>query len=308
VPRPVRGAPAARPRRGGPAPATRRAGGFWRAYRRQRGGLAGLAVLLLSGGLALAAPLFIGADDLSASRAPGLPREPPSRHLLLGADAYGRSMVEVTIWGARISLAVGLLATILAVGIGGLLGLLAGHFRGWLGMVVMRVTDWFIVLPTLVLASALASLLRPGVATVIVALGVTSWPGTTRLVRAQTLSVQARPYLERSRALGAGHWHIITRHLLPAVLPLVLAQSTLAVAGAILGEATLAFLGLSDPTQVSWGTTLQLARDVGAISAGDWWILLPPGLAIAAVSLSFTLCGRALEAVVNPRPAGGGLR
>jgi peptide/nickel transport system permease protein len=274
-----------------------------RAYRRHRAGMAGLVVLLLFSALALAAPLFISGNDLSATHAPAVPRQPPSWHLPLGADGYGRSMVDVTIWGARISLTVGFLATFVSVGIGGLLGVLAGHFRGFLGSAVMRVTDWFLVLPTLVLASALASVLHPGVATVILAIGVTSWPGTTRLVRAQTLSIEARPYIERARALGAGHVYIMRRHVLPNVLPLLLAQSTLTVAGAILGEATLAFLGLSDPTKVSWGTTLQLARDVGAISAGDWWILVPPGIAIAAVSLSFTLCGRALESVLNPRLA-----
>jgi peptide/nickel transport system permease protein len=265
--------------------------GHWRQYRQHKAGLVGLAVLLVFVALAVAAPLFISANDLSATRAPGLPREPPSRHLLLGADGYGRSMVDVTIWGARISLTVGFLATFMSVGIGGALGVIAGHFRGWISTAVMRITDWFLVLPTLVLATALASVLRPGVSTVIIAIGVTSWPGTARLVRAQTLSVEVRPFIERSKALGGGHLHIMARHVLPNVLPLMLAQSTL----------TLAFLGLSDPTKVSWGTTLQLARDVGAISAGDWWILLPPGIAIAVVCLSFTLCGRALESVLNPK-------
>jgi peptide/nickel transport system permease protein len=210
-------------------------------------------------------------------------------------------MVDVTIWGARISLTVGFLATFMSVGVGAVIGIVAGHFRGWVEAVVLRVTDWFLVLPTLVLATALASVLKPGVTTVIVAIGVTSWPGTARLVRAQTLAVEARPYIERARALGGGHRHIMQRHVLPNVMPLVLAQTTLSVAGAILAEATLAFLGLSDPTKVSWGTTLQLARQIGAVSAGNWWILLPPGVAIAVVSLAFTLCGRAIEGVLNPK-------
>ena len=165
----------------------------------------------------------------------------------------------------------------------------------------MRVTDWFLVLPVLVLATALASVLHPGAGTVVVAIGATAWPTTARIVRAQTLSVESRPYIERSRALGGGHWHMMTRHVLPNVAPLMLAQATLTVSGAILAEATLAFLGLGDPAQVSWGTTLQLARQVGAVSADAWWILVPPGVAIVVVSLAFTLCGRALEAVLNPR-------
>jgi peptide/nickel transport system permease protein len=270
-------------------------------FRRHRAGMFGLAVLLATVLLALSAPLFIGSHDLSPVFAPGSPRQPPSGRFPLGTDAYGRSMVAVTVWGARISLTVGFLATVLSVGIGGGVGIVAGHFDGWPDTVLMRITDWFLVLPVLVLATALAAVLHRGVLSVVVAIGVTSWATTARIVRAQTLSVEARPYVERARALGGGHWHVMSRHLLPNVLPLMLAQATLTVSGAILAEATLAFLGLGDPTKVSWGTTLQLARQVGAVSADDWWILLPPGVAIVIVALAFTLCGRALETVLNPR-------
>lgn len=270
-------------------------------FRRMRAGVAGLAFLVLTALVALAAPWFISDRDLSAAFAPGTPRQAPSGDYLLGTDAFGRSMVQVTIWGARISLTVGLLATLLAVGIGAAVGITAGHFGGLLGTVLMRITDWFVVLPVLVLATALAAVLSPGVSTVVVAIGVTAWPRTARVVRAQTLSVESRPYIERAKALGGGHLHVMRRHILPNVMPLMLAQATLTVSEAILAEATLAFLGLSDPTKVSWGTTLQLARQVGAVSANDWWILLPPGLAIVAVALAFTLVGRALEQVLNPR-------
>jgi peptide/nickel transport system permease protein len=136
---------------------------------------------------------------------------------------------------------------------------------------------------------------------VIVVIGVTSWPGTARLVRAQTLSVEARPYLERARVLGGGHWHQMSRHVLPNVMPLVLANTTLTVAIAILSETTLSFLGLGDPFRVSWGSMLDSAFSNGAISAGAWWYLLPPGLCVVAVVLAFTLVGRALENVLDPR-------
>lgn len=270
-------------------------------FRRQRAGMVGLAVLLATSLLALSAPLFISPHDLSAVFAPGTPRQPPSGQFPLGTDAYGRSMVAVTIWGARISLMAGFLATILSLVIGSTVGIVAGHFEGWPDTVLMRITDWFIVLPVLVLATALATIMHRGVLSIVVAIGVTSWATTARVVRAQTLSVEARPYVERARALGGGHWHVMSRHILPNVMPLMLAQATLTVSGAILSEATLAFLGLGDPTKVSWGTTLQLARQVGAVSADDWWILLPPGVAIVIVALAFTLCGRALETVLNPR-------
>jgi len=212
-------------------------------------------------------------------------------------------MLAVTIWGARGSLPVGLLAAAVSVSIGVLVGLVAGHCAGWAGAVLMHVTDWFLVLPTLVLASVLASVLQPGVGTVVLAIGVTAWPSTARMVRAQTLTVQARPYFERAQALGAGHWRLMGRHVLPNILPVVLAQAPLSLSGAILAEATLAFLGQSDPTKISWGTALQLAHQAGAVSAGAWWMLLPPGAAIVAVTVASAGCGRALETVADPHRA-----
>jgi peptide/nickel transport system permease protein len=274
---------------------------FRRGYLAHRAGVAGLAVLLLCAAAALLAPVLTGPHALGVTDAPGMPLQPPSGRYWLGTDSYGRSEAALLLWGARISLTVGFLATFLSVAIGALLGVVSGHFGGWTGALVMRVTDWFVVLPTLVLAIALASVLSRGVGTTILAIGVTAWPATARLVRSQTLAVEARPYIERARALGAGHWHVMTRHVLPNVMPLVLAQTTLTVSGAILAESTLAFLGLGDPTRISWGGMLQDARDAGAVSAGDWWTLLPPGLAVAAVSLAFTLCGRAVESVLDPR-------
>lgn len=275
--------------------------GFGREFANNRAGLVGLGVLLLAVVVALTAPLYITANDLSAINAPGQPLQTPSSRFPLGTDYYGRSMVDVTLWGTRVSLIVGFLAAFISVGIGTIIGLVAGHFGGWPSTLLMRVTDWFLVLPLLVLAIALASVLNGGTATVIIAIGVTSWPSTARLVRSQTLTVEARPYIERAKALGGGHGHVMARHVLPNTMPLVLANTTIMVANAVVGEATLAFLGLEDPTRLSWGTTLQLAQTSGAVSAGDWWNLLPPGIAIAIVALAFTVCGRAIEQVLNPR-------
>ncbi|GAA3735771.1 ABC transporter permease [Salinactinospora qingdaonensis] len=274
---------------------------FWREYRRNRAGVVGLAGLMLFVLLALAAPLLVDPAQLSLTGAPGTPYQPPSARFPLGTDNFGRSLLDLVIWGSRVSLTVGFLATLVSVTLGSLVGILAGHFRGWTATVLMRITDWFLVLPTLVLAIALAAVLSRSTLTVIVAIGVTAWPTTARLVRAQTLAVEARPYIERAKALGGGHGHIMLRHVLPNVMPLVLAQTTLLVANSIITESTLAFLGLGDPTTVSWGAILQDAREAGAISAGVWWYLIPPGLAIALVALTFTLCGRALEGVLNPK-------
>ncbi|MEU1085850.1 ABC transporter permease [Streptomyces sp. NPDC005576] len=279
----------------------RAAARFWAQYRTHRAGMAGLAVLVVIAVLAVAAPLLVGADSKSVTQAPGGPMEPPSAEFPLGTDQFGRNLLALLLWGARVSLTVGLLAAFLSVAIGTLVGVTAGHFKGWYGAVAMRVTDWFLVMPTLVLAIALATVLSRSLWTTVLAIGVTTWPTTARLVRAQTLSVESRPYIERSRALGGGHGHIMSRHVLPNVMPMVLAQATLAISTAILTEATLAFLGLGDPTIVSWGGLLQDAREAGAVSSGDWWYLAPPGLAIALVALAFTLCGRTIESVLNPK-------
>ncbi|THC41816.1 ABC transporter permease [Streptomyces sp. A1499] len=274
---------------------------FWREYRTHKAGLFGLAALVLIALAAVFAPLLVGSDAQSVTDAPGRPMESPSGAYPLGTDQFGRDLLGLLVWGARISLSVGLLAAVLSVAIGTLVGITAGHYKGWYATVIMRVTDWFLVMPTLVLAIALASVMSRSLWTIILAIGVTTWPTTARLVRAQTLAVESRPYIERAQALGGGHGHIMARHVLPNVMPLVLAQTTLVISGAILTEATLAFLGLGDPTSVSWGGLLQDAREAGAVSAGHWWYLAPPGLAIAVVALAFTLCGRAVESVLNPR-------
>jgi peptide/nickel transport system permease protein len=274
---------------------------FWSAYRGHRAGLFGLAALALIALTALAAPLLVGSDVQSVTNAPGTALEKPSGEFPLGTDQFGRSLLGLLVWGARISLTVGLLAAALSVAIGTLVGIIAGHYGGWLSTVLMRITDWFLVMPTLVLAIVLATVMSRNVWTVIIAIGVASWPTTARLVRAQTIAVESRPYIERAKALGGGHGHIMNRHVLPNVMPLVLAQTTLGISSAILTEATLAFLGLGDPTVVSWGGMLQDAREAGAVSSGHWWYLAPPGIAIALVALAFTLCGRAIESVLNPK-------
>ncbi|PIB07276.1 MULTISPECIES: ABC transporter permease [Streptomyces] len=274
---------------------------FWKQYRSHRAGVFGLTALGLFALVALAAPLIVGSDVQSVTNAPGRPMESPSAEFPLGTDQFGRNLLGLLVWGARVSLLVGLLAAVLSVAIGALIGITAGHFRGWYATVMMRITDWFLVMPTLVLAIALATVMSRSIGTIILAIGVTTWPTTARLVRAQTLAVESRPYIERAKALGGGHGHIMSRHVLPNVMPLVLAQTTLIISSAILAEATLAFLGLGDPTVVSWGGLLQDAREAGAVSAGKWWYLVPPGIAIAVVALAFTLCGRAVESVLNPK-------
>jgi peptide/nickel transport system permease protein len=219
----------------------------------------------------------------------------------LGTDENGRSVLALVAWGSRISLLVGLAATAISMLLGTAIGIASGHFRGLGGAALERLTDWFLVIPFLPLVIVLATVVGHNLLNVIIAIGVTSWPGTARLVRAQTLTVESRPYVERARALGGGDWHVMTRHVLPNTMPLVLANTTLTVAVAILSETTLSFLGLGDPFSVSWGSVLESAFANGAITLGAWWYVVPPGVCVVAVVLAFTLLGRSLEAALNPR-------
>jgi peptide/nickel transport system permease protein len=244
---------------------------------------------------------LLAAEGLQVTQATGGVLEAPSREYWLGTDANGRSVLTLLIWGARISLFVGLMATLISMLIGTLVGLTSGYFGGWVGAVLFRLTEWFLVIPFLPLAIVLASVLGRSLINIVIVIGVTSWPGTALLIRSQVLSIKERPYVERSRALGAGHRHLIGRHLLPNVVPIVFANTTLTVAVAILSETTLSFLGLGDPTRVSWGSMLDDAYGVGAITTGSWWYFVPPGLCVVLVVLSFTLVGQALEAVLNPK-------
>jgi peptide/nickel transport system permease protein len=273
----------------------------WRQFRKNRAGMAGLCVLVFFGSVALLAPVLAPAEGLEVTRATGGVLEPPSAEFWLGTDAQGRSVLTLLIWGARISLFVGLMATLISMLIGTLVGLTSGYFGRWVGAVLFRLTEWFLVIPFLPLAIVLASVLGRSLVNIVIVIGVTSWPGTALLIRSQVLSIKERPYVERSRALGAGHRHLIGRHLLPNVIPIVFANTTLTVAVAILSETTLSFLGLGDPTRVSWGSMLDDAYGVGAITTGSWWYFVPPGVCVVLVVLSFTLVGQALEEVLNPK-------
>ena len=273
----------------------------WRLFRRNRSGMVGLVVLGVFVLVALCAPLLADPEGLEVTKATGGVLEPPSAEFWLGTDDNGRSVLTLLIWGSRISLFVGLVATLISMLIGTLVGLLSGYFTGWPGAVLFRLTEWVLVIPFLPLAIVLASVLGRSLVNIVIVIGVTSWPGTALLIRSQTLSIKERAYLERARVLGAGRWHQIRRHVLPNVMPMVFANTTLTVAIAILTETTLSFLGLGDPTRVSWGSMLDDAYHVGAITTGSWWFIVPPGLCVVLVVLSFTLIGQALEEVLNPR-------
>jgi peptide/nickel transport system permease protein len=270
-------------------------------FRRNRLGMVGLVILVFFALVALLADVLVSEEDLSVVGTTGDALEPPSADFPLGTDEVGRSVLALVIQGSQISLIVGLLATIISVVIGSLVGIAAGFYGRWIGALLMRITDWFLVIPFLPLAIVLAALLGRSLLVIAFVIGITTWAGTARVVRAQVLTVKERPYVERARSLGAADRHLITRHILPNVFPLIFANTVLVVAVAILTETTLSFLGLGDPLSVSWGSMLEAAFAEGAISLGAWWYLIPPGLAIVLVVLGFTLCGYALDEVLDPR-------
>ena len=274
----------------------------WRRFLRHRMGVIGAAMLLIALFVAVFAPLVAPYDPYASVRVTILDiYQAPSAEHLLGTDDGGKDVLSSLLYGARVSLLVGFSAAAIALVIGGLVGIVAGYRGGWLGSLLMRITDFFLVIPDLALQIVLVAIIGPSLGTIIFVIGALGWTTTARLVRSQTLTVRERKYVMRARAIGAGDVHILRRHILPAVLPLMLANMVLVISLAILSESTLAFLGLGDPTVISWGQMLNYAFGRGAVSAGAWWALLPPGFAIVWVVLGTTLLGTALEDALNPR-------
>ncbi|GAA2214248.1 oligopeptide ABC transporter permease AppC [Nonomuraea monospora] len=275
--------------------------GPYRRFLRNRLAPAGALFLAVTGALALAAPLVAGYDPDAMELAAF--REPPSAAHLLGTDFYGRDVFARLVHAARVSLLVGLLSSLTAVAIGALLGALAGMFGGALDAVVMRVADVVLSFPTLVVIVALAGVLGPGTAMLVLVFATCNWPTTCRVVRGLTLSLREREYVQAARTFGAGRLTVIGRHVLPAVLPQVAVSGTLLVAQLILLEAVLSFLGLGvRPPQASWGNMLADAQNLTLIQTTPW-LWLPPGLAIALTVLSVNFVGDGLRDAVDPRGA-----
>ncbi|WP_350169931.1 ABC transporter permease [Ilumatobacter fluminis] len=282
-------------------------GKFTRRFWASRPGRIGLLILLVFVAIALAAPLIADRSglDTAVARADGVPQwASPGEHPPLGTDYLRRDVWTQFVWGSRISLFVGLAATVVTITLGALVGVVAGFVGGRTDSVLMRITEWFLVIPFLPLAIVLASVLGRSVWNIIFVIGVTSWPSTARLVRAQVLTVKQRLFVDRARSLGASNAHIVFRHIMPNVSGLILATATLAVPISILTETTLSFLGLGDPRNPSWGKTLVEAFENGALTLRAWWYFTPAGVGILLVVLAFTLIGQTLEQIADPRLAG----
>ena len=288
---------------------------FARRFGGRTDGVVGLAILLVFTFLALAPSLLVGPLE-TAVRATGRAFDPPSAAHILGADDLGRDMLNRTVHGARISMTIGLMATLITVVIGTLVGIVAGYVGGRLDSALMRISDFFLVLPTFVLAIILAPVIievvgadaeflgiRATLLVIIVVIGLTSWATTARIIRSQVLSLKGRMFVDRARVIGAGPGRIMARHILPNVMNLIVAQAVLTFATAVFTETTLSFIGLGDPFQPSWGQILNAAQTSGAPGLGAWWFIAPPAVSVVLVVLSFTLVGNALDDLLNPKSA-----
>jgi peptide/nickel transport system permease protein len=280
---------------------------------RRNDGRFGVLILVLFTVLALFPDLFVGKLE-TATTATGQSLQPPGGGYLFGTDELGRDVFNMTVHGARISMAIGLMATMITVLFGALLGIIAGYVGGRVDTVIMRISDFFLVLPTIVLAIILAPVIldvvgadaelfgiRATMIVIVVVIGLTSWAVTARIIRSQVLSIKMRMFVDRARVVGSGPGRIMRRHVLPNVINLIVAQAVLTFAVAVFTETTLAFIGLGDPFAPSWGQILNAAQSAGAPGLGAWWYIVPPAVCVVLVVLAFTLVGNALDDVLNPK-------
>ncbi|PIP07039.1 MAG: peptide ABC transporter permease [Syntrophobacteraceae bacterium CG23_combo_of_CG06-09_8_20_14_all_50_8] len=224
---------------------------------------------------------------------------PPSGSHPLGTDQLGRDVLSRMIWGARISLKVGFVATGLAILIGTLLGAVAGYYGKWIDAAIMRAVDIMLCFPTFFLILAVIAFLEPSIWNIMIVIGLTGWMGITRLVRADFSSLKQRDFVLAARSIGAGDLRIIFRHILPNAMASVLVAATLGVAGAILTESALSFLGIGvQPPTPSWGNILTAGKDNIDIA---WWLSLYPGLAILITVLGYNLLGEGIRDSLDPR-------
>ena len=269
----------------------------WRRLKRRRGALIGLAVVLMFVALALFAPWLAPQDPIATSW--GAIRKAPSVEHWFGTDEIGRDVFARVVWGTRASLLAGVVSVSISLLLGVPIGLAAGFLGGWVDSVISRVTDAFLACPFLILAIALAAFLGPSLTNAMIAIGVSATPIFVRLTRAQVLNIKVEDYIEAARAVGNPPWRIALRHVLPNVAAPLIVQATLAIAAAVIAEASLSFLGLGQqPPAPSWGSMLNTAKN---FIDNAPWMAIWPGLAIFLLVLSFNLLGDGLRDALDPR-------
>ncbi len=264
---------------------------------RRRGAMLGLVIVLFFVSLAVFASIIAPYDPIATSWS--AVRKAPGAQYLFGTDEIGRDVLSRVVWGARASLMAGLVSVCISMALGVPIGLLAGYVGGWTDSLISRFTDAMLAVPFLILAIALAAFLGPSLSNAMIAIGVSATPVFIRLTRAQVLAVKVEDFVEAARAVGNPHWRIALRHILPNVLPPLIVQSTLAIAAAIIAEASLSFLGLGQqPPAPSWGSMLNTAKNYVDNSP---WMAIWPGLSIFLLVLSFNLLGDGLRDALDPK-------
>lgn len=271
---------------------------FWAFLRHHPQALVGLIVLVAFVIIAIFGPYFAPYGEREQV---GPIFGTPSDAHPLGLDDGGIDMLSLLIYGARVTMIVGFAGAVVAMLIGGSIGIIAGYFGGKIDNLMMRITDYFLVLPDLVLMIVVASIWGRSLRNIIIIIGIIYWTFMARLIRSQVKSVRERAYVKRAQALGASHLRIIFRHVIPQIMPLLLAQTVLMVALAIFLETAISFLGLGDPSVTSWGKMIESAFSRSAISYGAWWAIAPPGIAVALIIMAFNMLGTAAEDSLNPR-------
>jgi len=280
----------------------------------ERGGAwVGVAALTFFLVLAAVPGLLVGPLETAATATGDFLAAPDGQHLL-GTDEAGRDVLNLVVHGTRISLTIALMSTLISLILGTTVGITSGYFGGRIDTWLMRITDFFFIVPPFVLALVIAPVFvevlgrgreilgfRTSLFVILVVIGLTSWSFVARIIRSQTLSLGQRSFVDRARVAGSSDASIMVRHILPNLVPQIAANGALVVAGAIYTETALSFIGLGDPLQPSWGTLLSLAQRAGAASAGAWWYLGAPGVCVLTVALGFVLLGNALDDTFNPR-------
>lgn len=267
----------------------------WARFRANKGAVLGLLFLLVGSGLSTLGPRIVGGDPWAIV---GRPFLPPSWEQPLGTDTLGRSVLAGLLYGGRVSMLIGLAAATISVVIGVVVGAVAAFYGGWVDDVLMRLTEFFQIVPAFVLVLVLIALFEPSLGSVITGIGVVSWPAMARLARAEFLSLRHREFVLAERAIGAGDLKIMVRTILPNAMPVIAVYSSLLVATALLFESSLSFLGLTDPNYISWGFMVGASRS--ALQRA-WWLAAFPGIAILVTVVSINLVGDGLNDALNAK-------
>ncbi|MCC6224270.1 MAG: ABC transporter permease [Thermoleophilia bacterium] len=260
--------------------------------------LIGIAIVLAFVVLAIFSPLILSRDPETKV---GEVFESPSGAHVLGTDGGGADVVSLLIGGTAVSLIVGFAAALVSALIGGTVGIAAGYFGGRTDTVLMRATDYMLVIPDIPLMIIIAALFGRSLTNIILIIGLIYWTSTARIIRSQVKSLRERVYVRRARAVGASNSRVILRHILPQVMPLLIANTVLLIALAIFAETFITFLGLGDPSLLSWGRLIENAFKDDAVLNDAWWAIVPPGVCVTLLILACTMIGNSMEESLNPR-------